>query len=116
MLMTHVLAELYECPDVIHDARALAEAAKSAAQSVGATIVGEYEVRYVPHGLTIAVFLGESHIVLTTWPEYRLLLVDILLCNPQMDPRKVAEAIQARICPDGKMSVHETPRRIAAQP
>ena len=116
MLKTQILAELYECPDVIHDAQALAEAAKSAAQSVGASIVGEYEVRYVPHGLTIAVFLGESHIVLTTWPEYRLLLVDILLCNPQMDPRKVIDRINARICPDGKMAVHETPRRIAAQP
>ena len=71
MLMTHILAELYECPEIIHDAKALAEAAKRAAQSVGATIVGEYEVRYVPHGLTIAIFLGESHIVLTTWPEFR---------------------------------------------
>lgn len=115
MLMTHILAELYECPEIIHDAKALAEAAKSAAQSVGATIVGEYEVRYVPHGLTIAIFLGESHIVLTTWPEYRLLLVDILLCNPEMDPRKVVEEIKQRICPEGKMTVHETPRRIAAQ-
>ena len=115
MLMTHVLAELYECPDIIHDAKALAEAAKAAAQSVGATIVGEYEVRYVPHGLTIAVFLGESHIVLTTWPEFGLLLVDILLCNPEMDPRKVVGEIKQQICPGGKMVVHETPRRIAAQ-
>ncbi|MFH1342783.1 MAG: S-adenosylmethionine decarboxylase [Pseudomonadota bacterium] len=116
MLMTHILAELYECPEIIDDAQALAEAAKTAAQSVGATIVGEYEVRYVPHGLTIAIFLGESHIVLTTWPEYHLLLVDILLCNPDMDPRQVAEQIKAQICPLGKMVVHETPRRIAAQP
>ena len=115
MLMTHILAELYDCPDIIHDGDALAEAAKRAAQSVGATIVGEYEVRYVPHGLTIAVFLGESHIVLTTWPEFRLLLVDILLCNPEMDPRKVVEEIKQQICPQGQMVVHETPRRIAAR-
>ena len=115
MLMTHILAELYECPEIIHDAKALAEAAKSAAQLVGATIVGEYEIRYVPHGLTIAIFLGKSHIVLTTWPEFRLLLVDILLCNPEMDPRKVVEQIKAQICPAGPMVVHETPRRIAAQ-
>ena len=115
MLMTQILAELYECPEIIDDAKALAEAARTAAQSVGATIVGEYEVRYVPHGLTIAIFLGESHIVLTTWPEFNLLLVDILLCNPQMDPRKVVEEIKAQICPLGKITVHETPRRIAMQ-
>ena len=42
---------------------------------MGATVVGESTVRYVPHGLTIAVFLAESHIVLTTWPEHRLLLI-----------------------------------------
>ncbi len=115
MLMTHILAELYDCPEIINDAQALAEAAKTAAQSVGATIVGEYEVRYVPHGLTIAIFLGESHIVLTTWPEFDLLLVDILLCNPQMHPRTVVERIRQQICPKGQMIVHEVPRRVAAQ-
>src|SRR5437660_12795409 len=53
MLMTHVLAELYGCNVVIEDAAALAEVAKRAAQSVGATIVGETGIRYVPHGLTV---------------------------------------------------------------
>ena len=116
MLMTHILAELYECPEVIHDANALAEAAKRAAQSVGATIVGEYEVRYVPHGLTIAIFLGESHIVLTTWPEFNLLLVDILLCNPDDGPARGRGADQGADLPGRRqMVVHETPRRIAAQ-
>ena len=116
MLMSHILAELYDCPDVINDADAMASATKTAAQAVGATIVGEYEVRYVPHGLTIAVFLGESHIVLTTWPEHRLLLVDILLCNPEMDPHEVMKRIKESLCPDGTMIVHEVPRHIAARP
>src|SRR3954453_18437596 len=83
MLMTQVLADLYRCDPVMDDPGALVTAARTAAESVGATIVGEYEVRYVPHGLTVAVFLSESHIVLTTWPEHRLTLVDILLCNPE---------------------------------
>jgi S-adenosylmethionine decarboxylase len=115
MLMIQVLADIYDCPDLINDAELLAEAAKTAARAVGATIVGEYEVRYVPHGLTIAVFLGESHIVLTTWPEYRLLLVDILLCNPEMDPQKVIALIKQAVSPEGKMILHEVPRRVAAK-
>ena len=98
MLMTHILAEIYQCPDVIHDGIALAEAAKTAAQSVGATIVGEYEVRYVPHGLTIAIFLGEFHIVLTTWPEFRLLLVDILLVQSGDGPAHGDRADQGSGC------------------
>jgi S-adenosylmethionine decarboxylase len=116
MLMMQILADIYDCPEVINDAEALARAAKTAAQAVGATIVGEYEVRYVPHGLTIAVFLGESHILLTTWPEYRLLLVDILLCNPEMDPQKVITLIKEAVSPEGQMVLHKVPRRVAAKP
>jgi S-adenosylmethionine decarboxylase len=116
MLITHVLADLYGCRAVIEDAAALAECAKAAAQSVGATIVGEYEVRYVPHGLTVAVFLGESHIFLTTWPEHRLALLDVLLCNPAMRYDLVVAQIKKHICPDGPIVVHEVPRRIADRP
>jgi S-adenosylmethionine decarboxylase len=116
MLITQVLADLYGCGPVMDDPAALAAAARSAVQSVGATIVGEYEVRYAPHGLTVAVFLGESHIVLTTWPEYRLMLIDILLCNPDMDQRAVAAMLKERICPTGEMVVHEAQRRIDVRP
>ena len=98
------------------DPAALAAVAREAVESVGATIVGEYEVRYVPHGLTVAVFLGESHIVLTTWPEYRLTLVDVLLCNPDMDHVSVTATLKHRICPDGEMVVHQVRRRIDARP
>ncbi len=114
MLMTHALAEFYDCLPVIEDEAALVAAARAAVQTVGATIIGEYEVRYVPHGLTIALFLAESHIVLTTWPEYRLLLLDVLLCNPQMDFSSVVAEIRRQVCPHGKMTLHEVPRLIAA--
>lgn len=113
MLMTHALAELYDCLPLIEDEAALVAAARAAVQSVGATIIGEYEVRYVPHGLTVALFLAESHIVLTTWPEYRLLLLDVLLCNPQMDFSRVVAEIKRQVCPDGQITVHEVQRRIA---
>ena len=116
MLMTHVLAELYQCVATIDDERVLIAAARSAAESVGATVIGEYQVRYVPHGLTIAVFLAESHIVLTTWPEYGLTLVDVLLCNPTMDYNSVINRIKKSICPDGTMVEHHVPRNIAACP
>jgi len=116
MLMTHVLAELYGCDAVIQEGAALAEVAKRAARSVRATIVGEIEIRYVPHGLTVAIFLAESHIVLSTWPEHRLALIDILMCNPEMDQSAVAAHIREQICPNGQMVVHEVGRRIATQP
>jgi S-adenosylmethionine decarboxylase len=91
-------------------------AAMAAASAVGATVVGESTVRYVPHGLTIAVFLAESHIVLTTWPEHRLLLIDTLLCNPDMDADVAIDAIVQRLCPKGEVVRSRVPRRIADRP
>lgn len=114
MIITQVLAEIYGTSAAIEDEAALAEAARAAAEAVGASIVGEHAVRYVPHGLTIALFLAESHIVLTTWPEYRLLLVDLLLCNPEMDHRVCIAEIARRLAPDGRVVTHDVPRRIAA--
>lgn len=116
MLMTHVLAELYDCSAAIEDAAILRSAAQSAAQLVGASIVGDCQIRYAPHGLTVAVFLAESHIVLTTWPEHRLVLLDILLCNPTMDHKLTLTYIKEQICPHGHMVIHEVPRKIAAHP
>ena len=116
MMMTQVLVDLYHCDPIMDDPAALAAVARTAAESVGAAIVGEYEVRSTPHGNTVAIFLAESHIVLTTWPEYRLTLVDILLCNPQMDHAAVADMLARKICPNGRMKVHEVRRRIDFHP
>ena len=114
MIITQVLAELYGASPAIDEEAALIGAARAAAAAVGAAIVGEHAVRYVPHGLTVALFLAESHIVLTTWPEYRLVLVDLLLCNPEMDHRTAIAEIARHLCPDGQVVTHDVPRRIAA--
>ena len=105
MLMTQVLADAYRCEAGIEDADALMAAAIAGAAAVGATVVGESTVRYVPHGLTIAVFLAESHIVLTTWPEHRLLDADIAV-----------DEIVRRLCPAGEVVRQRIPRRIADGP
>jgi S-adenosylmethionine decarboxylase len=116
MLMTQVLADCYACEASIEEVDALMAAAIAAAAAVGATVVGESTVRYVPHGLTIAVFLAESHIVLTTWPEHRLLLIDTLLCNAEMDPDVAIDEIVRRLCPAGEVVRQCVPRRIADKP
>jgi S-adenosylmethionine decarboxylase len=116
MLMTQVLADAYRCEASIEDADALMAAAIAGAAAVGATVVGESTVRYVPHGLTIAVFLAESHIVLTTWPEHRLLLIDTLLCNADMDADIAVDEIVRRLCPAGEVVRQRIPRRIADGP
>lgn len=89
------------CGSLIGDETALRDAAIAAAEAAGATVIGEHAQRYVPHGITLVIFLAESHIMLTTWPEYRMVLVDILLCNPDMSEDAAVDEVARRLCPDG---------------
>jgi len=117
MVITQVLAEFYGCvTPALHDAAALTAAAHAAVTSAGATVVGQAEARYVPHGLTVALFLAESHMVLTTWPEHRLLMVDVLLCNPDMDCYGVLKQLRRTVCPYGTLVTQEIRRAIGHAP
>ena len=91
--------ELREARDQLGATRAAA--LLRAAEAAGATVIGEHAQRYVPHGVTFVLFLAESHIMLTTWPEYRLVMADILLCNAEMSEDAAIDEIARRICPDG---------------
>lgn len=105
-----------DCDVAIEDDVKLLEAGISAAKAVGATIIGEHAQRYVPHGITLILFLAESHIMLTTWPEYRMVLADILLCNPQMDENRAIDEIARRLCPDGVVERSYVTRHIEPLP
>lgn len=116
MIMRQLVAELFDCNAGIEDIDALLETAKRAAERAGATTIGEAHAEYQPHGLTAIVFLAESHILLTTWPEINLLLVDVLLCNPDMSTATVLEEIKAQFCPEGTARTREVERVIGAMP
>lgn len=115
MIIRQVSAELRRCGDALNDRNALLDACKTAARKVGASIVGEGSATYQPHGTTVIVFLAESHIMITTWPELNLALVDVLLCNPQMNLEDCLNVIKAHICPDGDMHIDYTARVIATE-
>lgn len=116
MIMRQLVAELFDCNAGIEDVDALLETAKRAAERAGATTIGEAHAEYQPHGLTAIVFLAESHILLTTWPEIKLLMVDVLLCNPDMSTATVLEEIKAQFCPDGTARTREVERVISTTP
>jgi S-adenosylmethionine decarboxylase len=116
MLMTQVMADAYGCNKGIEDCEALISKGKMAVAAVGATVVGETSLHYVPHGLTIGLFLAESHLILTTWPEFSLLCIDTLLCNPDMDADRVIDILAESFCPDGRVVRHRIRRNIAQAP
>ena len=82
-----------DCDGPLDDAEAIQQAMVAAAEAVGAMVVGRAEYRYVPHGVTAVLFLAESHILVSTWPENNTALFDILLCNESMDTNVAAEVL-----------------------
>ena len=48
--------------------------------------------------MTAVLFLAESHILVSTWPEHRSALIGILLCNDHMDSAVVADAVSTALC------------------
>ena len=89
----HLLIDALDCSGPLNDGSALQSAMEQAAEAVGAEVVGRAEYRYVPHGVTAILFLAESHILVSTWPEHNSALIDILLCNESMDPNVAAESL-----------------------
>lgn len=83
----HLLIDAGGCSALLNDPGGLLGAMRAAATAVGATEVGQTDARYVPHGITAVLFLAESHILISTWPEHELALVDIQFCDPKMNPQ-----------------------------
>jgi S-adenosylmethionine decarboxylase len=100
MNITELLVEAYGCEGPLNDGEVLCDALRAAAQAVGATVVREATHAYAPHGITAMIFLAESHLLVTTWPEHRYVVAEIFLCNPSMDPatawRAIADVVRPR--------------------
>jgi S-adenosylmethionine decarboxylase len=97
--VTQLLVDARGCTGDLNDADSLAAAIRQAAITAGATPVGEVVSRFVPHGVTVALILAESHVVLSTWPEHRLALLDVMLCRPEMDPTQIWDALAPTLSP-----------------
>lgn len=96
----HVLAELYECDNIIlNDVATIRLQMLAAAHVIGATVVGEVFHRFSPCGVSGVVLIAESHLSIHTWPESAYLAIDIFTCG-QLDPVPgigfLAEAVGAR--------------------
>jgi S-adenosylmethionine decarboxylase len=49
------------------------------------TVLKAVEHRFAPQGLTYILVLSQSHLVVHTWPEYRIIVVDVFVCVPDFD-------------------------------
>ncbi len=99
MRIRQLLIEARHCAADLDDADALQALLRAAAKEVGATEHAASTARFVPHGVTAILILAESHLLISTWPEHRLALVDVLLCNDAMDPKAAWAAIRRGLQP-----------------
>lgn len=112
MRIRHLLADAHDCAGpILDDAEGLLGLLRSAASAVGAHEYGRTTARYVPHGVTAVLILAESHMVISTWPEHRLALVEILLCNETMDPTVAWEIVCEGLAP-ARVQIEERERGV----
>lgn len=65
-------------------------------KSAGATVRGIFFDSYGKNkGYTLFISIAESHVLVITWPELRLVNIDIFLCNFTRDNSIIARRILA---------------------
>ena len=116
VLGCHVLLELRDCnPTLLNDLNYIRQAMLTAANDVGATVVGESFHNFSPQGVTGILAIAESHISIHTWPEYGYAAADIFTCGSSFSvadaARRLAEQLE---CRDAEFK--EIERGLVAQP
>ncbi|MFG1951727.1 S-adenosylmethionine decarboxylase family protein [Micromonospora sp. NPDC048830] len=48
---------------------------------------------FQPHGATCVLILAESHIIVSTWPEFALAHIDVFTCRADSDPDRAVRPI-----------------------
>lgn len=79
----HVICVGLGCdPRLTGDPYLLLRALEELCQARGLTVLERFTHTYAPHGLTVGLVIGESHIILHTWPEHDLAHIDFFSCVP----------------------------------
>lgn len=83
-MAVQLIADLYECSQMIDDVEAVKKAAHMAIEFVGAQIVEECVHEFEPIGVTYFAVISTSHFSIHTWPEYGYAAIDIFSCKDEV--------------------------------
>ncbi len=98
VLGSHVLLELRDCNSILlNDLDYIRQAMLTAANDVGATVVGESFHRFTPQGVTGILAIAESHISIHTWPELSYAAADIFTCGSTFSPMEAASRLAEQL-------------------
>jgi len=97
--LSHTILEACECDFDLHDVESITACLTEAARRGGLTVLGSAAQPYAPHGVTVVVFLAESHLLLSTWPEHGYAYLDILSCGPADGLALMSEFLKEKLRP-----------------
>jgi S-adenosylmethionine decarboxylase proenzyme len=81
-LGSQVIAEFVNCAeDVLDDETALEDILATGIQRCGLTLISTNVHKFDPVGATVVAVIGESHVVVHTYPEARHASIDIFTCS-----------------------------------
>ena len=113
MIVREWITDCHDCAADLDDPAGIEAALRNGALRVGATVLGISTTRYQPVGLTVFLPLAESHLLVSTWPEYRFAIVGILLCNDTMDPGLAQQLVLGHLRP-ARVQLHKVEHRVEA--
>jgi len=99
MEIRELIIDANECEGDLNDEKLLLQILISAAKKVEANVVNALAHKYNPQGVTVVVLLAESHLSISTWPEFNYANVEIFLCNDSMRPYIVWDEIKSKLKP-----------------
>ncbi|MEM5831005.1 MAG: adenosylmethionine decarboxylase [Candidatus Aenigmatarchaeota archaeon] len=100
MKVVQLIIDAHGCTShILNNEKLLLKILKNSVKLVNAKIVKENVYKYKPYGVSITLFLAETHISIFTWPEFKYATIEIFLCNEKMNPLKVWKFIKKKIKP-----------------
>lgn len=100
-LGSQIIAEFIDCSvNVLNDRRTLERVLARSIEACGLTLVNTTAHEFEPVGVTVVAVIGESHVVIHTYPEARHASIDIFTCSDGSKAKKnLIELLKCELCP-----------------
>ena len=115
-LGTHIIVELSDCnARILSDVDQVASILVAAAKAANAEVLQTAFHRFAPQGVSGVVVIAESHLSIHTWPEERLIAIDLFSCG-SIDAERVAAELARLLRLDGAQIRWLARGRVAVTP
>ena len=98
-LLRRRIVEASGCAGDLDDSDALLRAMRDGAERAGADVRQGTREPFLPHGVTCVLVLAESHLVVSTWPEWGFASIDACVCAPDVDLVALTAPVLALLAP-----------------